>query len=67
VSIEVTVHRFNVQRSALPPAKKTAGLIEEEIIKKRILNVEGMYSVYLRMLIAYFKNKEFLYIFNMQS
>jgi hypothetical protein len=44
---------FQVQSSAPPPAKKTAGLIEKETLKKRIsnneyrmLNVEGMYSIF---------------------
>jgi hypothetical protein len=35
------------QCSAKPPAKKTAGLIEKETLKKRISNIEVMYSVYL--------------------
>jgi hypothetical protein len=42
-----------VQGSAQPPAKKTAGQIEIETLKKenieyRIMNVEGMYSVYFK-------------------
>jgi hypothetical protein len=32
--------------SAPPPAKKTAGQIEKETLKKRISNIEGMYSIY---------------------
>jgi hypothetical protein len=37
---------FWVQGSAPPPAKKTAGQIEKETLKKRISNIEGMYSIY---------------------
>jgi len=32
--------------SAQPLARKAASLIEKETLKKRISNVEGMYSVY---------------------
>jgi hypothetical protein len=34
--------------SAQPLAKKTASLIEKETLKKRMSNVEVMYSVYLK-------------------
>jgi hypothetical protein len=37
--------RFRVQGSAPPPAKKTAGLIEKETLKKRISIIEVMNSV----------------------
>jgi len=39
---------FTVQGSAPPPAKKTAGQIEKETLKKRISNIEVMNSVYFK-------------------
>jgi hypothetical protein len=45
-----------VQVSAQPPAKKTAGLIEKETLKKRITNIEqGITNIEVRYsIINYF-------------
>jgi hypothetical protein len=40
------VQGSEVQGSAPPPACKAISQIEKETLKKRISNVEGMYSIY---------------------
>jgi hypothetical protein len=37
---------MRLEVSAQPLAKKTACLIEKETLKKRISNIEGLYSIY---------------------
>ena len=46
---DIEVSGFRCQVSAPPPEKKTAGLIEKEILKKRITNVEqGITNIEVR-------------------